>query len=179
MRTRNVIIVCITAILIALTVTTIATAGKPDWWRTSEKVTDEVARSAQTAVPLPLATLKGGGWLERVNLSKRLVRTSQKNKIGYLYLMSFGKFVGYYVVKGKISSVNSQMTNADQTWDSGRDTTDTVVDSIGDDGSWGPNEGGAAGVFFFTATDVFVETTLDWLYSDKPLAIANVPQLLK
>ncbi len=91
--------------------------------------------------------------------------------------MSFGKFVGYYVIKGKVSSVNSSMTNTDQTWDCGQDCT-TVVESMGDDGSFGPNEGGDAGVFFITSNGTLVETVVDWVYSDQPLHI-DVPNLLK
>jgi len=180
MRTKNLLIVCATFFLTVCVVTAVATAGKPDWWKSSERTSDEVARTAMQAVPLPLAELKAGGWLERKNLRERNIRFSKANKVGYLYVMSFGKFVGYYVVKGKISSVNSQMTNTDQVWDAGSgEQGETVVSSIGDDGSFGPNEGGDAGIFFFTSNGTMVETVLDWLYSDAPLAIANVPQLLK
>ena len=152
--------------------------GKPDWWKKAEKTSDAIAASAFTAVPYPLASVQAGGFLERKNVSERLKRFSSANKIGYLYLMSFGKFVGYYVVKGKISSVESQLTNTNQVWDAGSgEQGETVVDSIGDDGSFGPNEGGTKGVFFFTASGTMVETTLDWVYSDQPLKI-DVPNLL-
>lgn len=166
--------------LLAVGCAAAAQGGKPDWFKQSELVTDEIARSATSAVPAPVAEMKAGGWLERKNLRERNIRFSKANKSGYLYIMSFGKFVGYYVVKGKISSVNSQMTNDNQVWDAGSgEQGETVVNSIGDDGSFGPNEGGDRGIFFFTSNDVLVETTLDWLYSDAPLTIANVPQLLK
>ena len=106
-----------------------------------------------------------------------ILATGVAQKVGYLYLMSFGKFVGYYVIKGKVSSAQSSMTNTEQTWSCGTDCT-TVVESMGDDGSFGPNEGGDKGVFFFTSGGVMVETTLEWLYSDAPLSI-KVPNLLK
>lgn len=166
----------IVALAASLLWVTVALAGKPDWWANAEKTSDELAKQQISAVPYPLSQMRDS--LERRNLRERLLRFNKPQKIGYLYVMSFGKFVGYYVVKGKVSSTQSQMTNGNQVWDAGRgDTGETVVDSIGDDGSFGPNEGGDRGVFFFTATGVMVETTLDWVYSDAPLKI-DVPNLL-
>ena len=43
-----------------------------------------------------------------------------------------------------------------------------VVDAIGDDGSYGPEEGGQNGVFFFTTTKTLVET-------DQPFAVSSAP----
>lgn len=179
MKLKHVLILAAAMLVVAGCAAGISLAGKPDWWKVSEKTSDEIARSAFAAVPFPMAETKAGGFLERKNLNERLVRFSKPNKVGYIYIMSFGKFVGYYVIKGKLSSVQSQMTNTDQVWDSGSgEQGETVVDSIGDDGSFGSNEGGDRGVFFFTSNDVMVETTLDWLYSDQPLSI-DVPNLLK
>jgi len=179
MRTKHVLILAIAGIIIAGCASGGIFAGRPDWFNSSQKTTDEIAIGAFAAVPYPLSDVRAGGFLERKNLSERLVRFSKANKVGYLYLMSFGKFVGYYVVKGKISSVQSQMTNDNQVWDAGSgEQGETVVNSIGDDGSWGPNEGGDQGIFFFTSNGVMVETTLDWLYSDQVLNI-DVPNLLK
>lgn len=177
MRVRSALILGMAGIVMSLVLAACISAGQPDWFSQSEKTSDEIAIAAFAAVPYPLSDVKAGGFLERQNIVERLVRFSKANKVGYLYLMSFGKFVGYYVVKGKISSVNSQMTNEDQTWDCGQDC-ETVAHSIGDDGSWGPNEGGDRGIFFFTSNGVMVETTLDWVYSDQVLNI-DVPNLLK
>jgi hypothetical protein len=162
------------ASLVALVFAAVALAGQPSWYKDLEKATDRIARQQLTSVPYPEAQMKDS--LERRNLRERLIRFNKANKVGYLYVMSFGKFVGYYVVKGKVSSTQSQMTNADQTWDCG-DSCTAVVESMGDDGSFGPNEGGNRGVFFFTSSGVMVETTLDWVYSDAPLRI-DVPNLL-
>lgn len=153
----------------------VAMGGKPDWWKAQEQVSNRIADTQIPVVPYPESQMKQS--LERVNLRERLLRFNKANKIGYLYLTSFGKFVGYYVIKGKVSSVQSQMTNTTQSWDCG-DGCDFGADSIGDDGSFGPNEGGDRGIFFFTATGVMVETTLDWVYSDAPMNI-DVPNLKK
>ena len=163
------------ATVLALVFAAVALAGQPNWYKELEKTTDRIAQQQLASVPYPEAQMKDS--LERRNLRERLIRFNKPQKVGYLYLMSFGKFVGYYVVKGKVSSTQSQMTNADQTWDCG-DPCTAVVESMGDDGSFGPNEGGEKGVFFFTSGGVMVETTLEWLYSDAPLSI-KVPNLLK
>ncbi len=152
-----------------------AILGKPGWWNDQEQVSNTIAEQQIPAVPYPASQMRDS--LERRNLRERLLRFNRPDKVGYLYLTSFGKFVGYYVIKGKVSSNQSQMTNTQQTWEMCCHSGSIAVDSIGDDGSFGPNEGGDRGVFFFTSTGVMVETTLDWVYSDAPLHI-DVPNLL-
>jgi hypothetical protein len=51
---------------------------------------------------------------------------------------------------------------------------------MSDDGSYGPEEGGDAGVFFFTTSGVLVEWNGHWSYSDAPInlttpALATMP----
>jgi hypothetical protein len=168
-------VIVVGAVVAALALAAVAIAGKPDWQKRDELTSDYIATQMVNAVPYPQAQMKDS--LERRNLRDRLLRFNKPNKIGYLYLMSFGKFAGYYVIKGKVTSSNSQMTTTAQTWDCGGANGGCQVPSIGDDGSFGPNEGGDRGVFFFTSTGVMVETTLDWVYSDAPLRI-DVPNLL-
>lgn len=174
MKLKHVLILAFAGIIMAGCLGAGVFAGKPDWWKQQELTSDNIAAAATTAVPYPLSAIKTGGFLERQNLSERLTRFSKPNKIGYVYIMSFGKFVGYYAIKGKISSTESQLTNTMQTWEASQDN-DTVVASIGDDGSFGPNENA---VFFFTTSGVLVQTNLDYVYSDQPLNI-DVPNLLK
>lgn len=161
--------------LLCLIVVTAALAGEPDWYKNDEKVTNGIANAAQHATPYPSNEMTH--FLERDNIKRRLLAFNKADKIGYLYVMSFGKFVGYYTIKGKVSSVQSQLTVTDQTWDTGGNNRIAVA-SMGDDGSYGENEGGDRGVFFFTQGGVMVETTLDWLYADQPLHI-DAPNLLK
>lgn len=117
-----------------------------------------------------------GETLEIKNLKEKKRREESASAIRYLYVMSFGKPMGYYVTKGKISSNGSQMGPEDEivrnctSCDSG-----VVVDSAQDDGSYGD---GDPGIFFFTAEGTMVVTNLDYIQSDQPLAF-NVPQLLK
>lgn len=111
--------------------------------------------------------------LELENLKKKRDREEDPNAIRYVYVMSFGKIVGYYVSKGKISSNGSQMGPETEVVKSYGDGY--VVDSAQDDGSFGS---GDPGIFFFTTDGVMVVTSLDYLQSDQPLAV-DVPRLSK
>lgn len=134
------------------------------------------SRSAKLAAVLAAAlVLLVGCSLERRNLAERLKRTDNPSAIGYVYLLSFGKPIGYYVIKGKVSNPDSQLTTTDLVQDcSGWSTPCRVtVPAPGDDGSYGPNEGG---IFFFTTEGVMVTTSLDYIWSDNPLPV-DVPRL--
>lgn len=108
------------------------------------------------------------------NLKERLKREEDPNAIRYLYLMSFGDIIGYYVTKGKISSSAGQLAPEEdliKPWNGASDLYN--VDSAKDDGTYGV---GDPGIFFFTTDGVMVETSLDYIQSDAPLAI-DVPRL--
>jgi hypothetical protein len=143
--------------------------------RSGQAQTEQAFAQQQAAVPYPADALKDS--LERRNLRERLLRTNNASKVGYVYLLSFsGQPLGYYVIKGKVSSTQSQMTtdNLIQTnCHSSNGCNDVAVNAPGDDGSYGQNE---AGEFFFTVEGAFVETSLNYLYSDQPLPL-NVPKL--
>lgn len=111
--------------------------------------------------------------LEKQNLEKKRDREENPDAVRYLYLMNFGQIVGYYVTKGKISSNGSQV--GPETEVLRQLSGNPVVDSAKDDGTYGT---GDPGVFFFTTDDVMVETSLDYIQSDQPLAI-DVPRLRK
>lgn len=119
------------------------------------------------------ASQSSGESLEVKNLKKKKDREEKADMLRYVYLMNYGNIVGYYVAKGKISSSGSQIGPELQTMSGYRDSS--VVDSAKDDGSYGD---GDPGIFFYTADDVMVETSLDYVVSDQPLAI-DVPRLLK
>jgi hypothetical protein len=55
-----------------------------------------------------------GESMEQKNLKEKIRRDeASADKIGYVYIMSFGKFIGYYTIKGKISSDGSQLNPQD------------------------------------------------------------------
>lgn len=141
-----------------------------------QKLTEKAFNQQQKAVPYPVNELKDS--LERRNLKEKLLRTNDPSKVGYVYIMNYGKFVGYYVVKGKVSSTQSQMTTDTLvTWQcrTNHGCTPVPVTAPGDDGSYGENE---TGIFFFTTSGAYITTNLDYVYSDQPMQI-DVPNLLK
>lgn len=139
-----------------------------------QRVTEQAYKQQAAAVPYPADQLHNS--LERQNLSKRLLVTNNPNQIGYVYLMSFGKPLGYYAIKGKVSSTSSQMTATDLIESDGcggDGCTPPVVAAPGDDGSYGTNE---PGEFFFTTEGAMIETSLDYVYSTQPIPF-DVPEL--
>lgn len=133
-----------------------------------EKARDEAQASAGVS--------KSGSSLEKTNLAEKRKREENPNAIGYVYLISFGKPIGYYVTKGKISSNGSQAgPEEDIVWTckSSHGCSPVVVDSAQDDGSYGD---GDPGIFFFTSDGTKVVSDLDYVQSDQPLAL-NVPKL--
>jgi hypothetical protein len=47
---------------------------------------------------------------------------------------------------------------------------------MGDDGTWGGEEGGSSGIFFFTTDDVLIESADPyWIYSDAPEHLSQPP----
>lgn len=109
--------------------------------------------------------------LEKKNLEKKRDKEENPSAIRYLYLMNFGQIVGYYVTEGKVSSNGSQIgpeSEIIKRWSDGY-----VLDSAKDDGTYGD---GDPGIFFFTTDGIMVETSLDYIMSDSPIAI-DVPRL--
>lgn len=106
------------------------------------------------------------------NQKERLKREEDPNAIRYVYLMSFGDIVGYYVIKGKVSPAGTQLAPEQEIICRYTDSCQ-AVDSAKDDGTYGASD---AGSFFFTADGVLIETSLDYIQSDSPIAI-DVPRL--
>lgn len=117
--------------------------------------------------------------LERKNLAKRLISYNSKGDTNYVYIFTFsGQVIGYYVISGKVSSTSSQMTSTQINVSCGSGSAQCTNDSIGDDGSFGPEEGGGMGVFFYTSNGTLVETDQPFLVSSAPVAVyASAPQL--
>lgn len=131
-----------------------------------EKITERQQAVHLRVTPPPL--LKDS--LERRQLIRRLERFNSADKISYIYLVSFGKVLGYYAIKGKVSSVNSLLTNPEIYYVNG-----AVLPSPDLDGSYGSN---GDAIFFFTVNDVYAEWNDRYLLSDKPLPF-RVPRLAK
>lgn len=138
---------------------------------TGQDLTENTFAAQQKAVPYPTDQLKGATQ-ERVNLRQRLLRQNDPNHVSYLYVFSFGKPIGYYVIKGKVSSTESQMTTSTHVENHG-DTGggNLAYEAPGDDGSYGPNE---PGVFFFTTAGVMVQTDQGYVVSDQPIPVGSI-----
>lgn len=150
--------------------------------RAQNNLSGTEAAEFNAAVPYPFAHQAPSDPLERKNLAARLIAQNSKGSTAYVYVLAplDGKPIGYYVIKGKVSSTGSEMTSTDINVDCSNSNTNAACTNlaIGDDGSYGMNEGGQNGVFFFTSTGVLVETTLPWISSNAPIKLyADVPQL--
>lgn len=153
--------------------------------KAQSKNNDLAAREYQkfsSAVPYPYEHGMPSDPLERKNLAKRLQQYNSKGSTNYVYVFAgmTDKVIGYYVIRGKVSSTGSQMTSTEVNVHCGYggDHSTCTNEAIGDDGSYGPNEGGESGVFFITTSGVLVETDQPFLVSSQPIKLyADVPQL--
>lgn len=109
--------------------------------------------------------------LEKQNLKKKLDKEEDPNAIRYVYILSYANIIGYYVIQGKVSSSGSQIGPEQEIINGGGNGN--VLDSAQDDGTYGD---GDPGVFFFTTDGTMVETSLDYIISDRPIAV-NAPVL--
>lgn len=119
--------------------------------------------------------------LERDNINKRTTLWNDANKISYIYLINYGKVMAFYTIKGKVSSVNSQITNPEQVIDSNSayrifNGNALTMPSPAEDGSYGTN---GDAVFFFTTDNVYCEWNGDFLLVDQPLQLSTPPELIR
>lgn len=147
-----------------------------------EQMTLEQSQKALTTnQPAPIMTYS----LERENIRKRLERFNDPNKIGYLYtLTANGQIVGFYTVKGKISSVNSYLTTSEQLicYGDQHGLADSAYSDYGcltmeapdSDGSYGTN---GEAIFWFDTNDIYGEWSGDYQYFDEPLQMSSTPLL--
>lgn len=107
------------------------------------------------------------------NQERRLQREEDPNTIRYVYIMSFAEVIGYYVIKGSVTSSTTQLTPEQEVIRYYGEPN--ILDSAKDNGTYGDENPDAS--FFFTAEDVLIETTLDYIQSDAPIPVyADVPQ---
>lgn len=117
---------------------------------------------------------------ERLNLIERLKRFNTDSKVSYIYLVNYGKVMAFYTVKGKVSSVNSLLTQTQQpVWKEKRSTTGAIagvtIPSPDLDGSYGTN---GDAIFFFTTDGTYVEWRGDYMLCDKPLKLSTPPEMV-
>ena len=134
-------------------------------------------RKLDVAQPAP--TLENS--TERQNLIARLKLFNNPNKASYIYLLSYGKVMAFFTIKGKVSSVNSLLTTPTQLIygnGAGCDQYCNNVPSPDLDGTYGSN-GPEGSVFFFTTDGAYVEWHGDYMMSDQPLKLSTQPELVR
>lgn len=167
------------AAVTAAAVGTLAIAGCSGGQQNSQQVqqqtTEQYAQKLNNAEPYPIGQMNDSA--ERANLRERLVRMNDPHKIGYVTEMTQnGQVIAHYTIKGKISSMGSQLSNTHNIL--GLQSAPAVVDSMGDDGSYGPEECAQYGIFFFdTAGGMHEWCSPYWNYSDVPEDPTSKPLL--
>lgn len=118
--------------------------------------------------------------LERENINKRTSLWNDANKVSYIYLVSYGKVMAFYTIKGKVSSVNSQVTNVEQIvrdpYAYYQNEGGIVMPSPSEDGSYGTN---GDAIFFFTTDGAYIEWAGDYMLADQPLKLTTQPELIR
>lgn len=130
-----------------------------------------VQAAALAAAPVPEVTY----FLERKTVAKWTDRWDKPSVVCYVYLISQGQFIGYYVSDGKPVSTQSYLIPEDKIEYSGSSIVRQAQDI---DGTYGSNN---PGIRFFTANGAAVEyggTNFSYLYSDTKLDL-NIPCLGK
>lgn len=116
--------------------------------------------------------------LERENLIERVNRWNDPNKLSYIYLLGMdGNVVGYFPIKGKVSSVNSALSAPEQLVDDPNtrwkeNSQSQVLSSPQEDGSYGTN---GDAVFFFLTDGTYMEWAGTYLLSDEPIKLNVEP----
>lgn len=126
-----------------------------------------------TAVPAPQLDNS----LERANISKRLTTFSDPNKISYIYLVSYGKVMAFYTIKGKITSGGKRLTPQNQVIYQDVGTPENmVVESPELDGTYGNSN---PYIFFWTTDGVYVQWSGDYMLVDQPLQLSTPPEMVR
>jgi len=146
------------------------------WWfsnssrNSAEYDSKKTFRRLCQLVPVP--EIQNG--MERKMVGWRATTFDTPSKMGYVYVFCSGVgAIGYYVVYGKVASLNSFMVPEDEYWSSGG-----VLSSPDIDGTYGHN---IEGVFFRTTTGAYVEMStngpLGYMYYDQPIPVLKIPCL--
>lgn len=135
--------------------------------QTAERLQEESSKQAVTTITIP----KVSYFQERRTIAKWAERWDKPAIVTYVYLISFGNIIGYYVADGKPASTRSYLMPEEEYYGNG-----ATLPTADIDGTYGENN---PGIRFFTAEGTAVEwggSGASYLYSDSLLPI-NVPKL--
>lgn len=146
---------------------------------TEQRSTEQNQQNLIKAEPIP--TLEDS--LERENLKRRYDTLNDRDRTFHVYLISYGEVMAYYTAQGKVSSVNSKLTQPEQVWQipncdpykTGNNCWVTT-ESPQLDGSYGTN---GDGKFFFDTAGNYIESNLKYIVSERPLNIRDKVQLTR
>lgn len=155
----------------------------PDATSTQQTEQEQVqATHARQAVAVPLPQLDNS--LERINIKKRLETFDEPNKVSYIYLVSYGKVMAFYTIKGKVTSGNKRLTSTQQltrstrcgTYGNGGFQCDLVTEAPELDGSYGSS---APYIFFWTTDGAYIQWSGEYMLADQPLKLTTQPELIR
>jgi len=129
-----------------------------------------ISAVAQTAVTIPNVQY----FQERQTIAKWTERWNKPNIPTYVYLISYGTIIGYYVADGKPASTQSYLIPEKAVHVYAGNPY--ILDAPDIDGTYGANN---PGIRFFTAEGTAVEwggSGASYIYSDAPLPL-KVPKL--
>lgn len=141
---------------------------------TSEALTDSESQALRV-VPIPNVSY----FNERKTIAEWTKRWDKPSVVTYVYLISYGNILGYYVCNGKPASIQSYLVPESTAVDATPRSANyniVMAETMDIDGTYGTLN---YGIRFFTAEGTAVEwggMGATYLYSDAPLPI-NVPKL--
>ena len=163
-------------ILLALIVVTMSCGmgvSEPSGTTRNERAAQATANTSATVVPIPQIQ----HFPERQTIARWARTFDVPNITCYLYLISSGNIIGYYVTNGKPASTQSYLTPSMEYAANGS-TAYSNKELPDIDGTYGENP---PGIRFFTASGIAVEFGgygVTYLFSTQKLPI-NVPELGK
>lgn len=103
---------------------------------------------------------------EQANIGDRLKLTSNPDLLGHIAIVNkVGQVVLYTTIKGKVTSGSKRLTNPSY-------CPGTTGECPSDEGTFGSSN---PYVFFWTTQGQYIQTSMDYIYSDKPLRLDEKP----
>lgn len=155
--------------ILSLAVVSLVLGGCPDQQRAQTPTKATQAEKAQQAANSISFTENA----EIDNIKRRLELTSKPDLLGYIAIINrVGAIVLYTPVKGKVTSGSKRLTKP---WINGCATGNDVPcgeypEGPSDEGTFGSSN---PYVYFWTQTGRYIQTDMEYIYSDQPLRLDN------
>lgn len=145
----------------------------------NQDLSEQIEQAETQAVPFPMQQMKDSKWLEANEVKESLLRQSNIHALRYVTVFTqAGQVMMVYTIEGMVFSPNSQLTNTQNIVYGYQNSAaeSNVVDSPGDNGTYGPEAGNAE---FFTSTGVMVVLSdyTNWIETDAQPNIVTQPTL--